>query len=231
MNIGRKIHNLLHPALGQVLMLHRVVERIGPQPEAPRLEVTLGFFEKTLDAFLQKGVVFIGIDQVAERIKTKNQKHFVCLTFDDGYLDTYTHAYPVLKERQIPFCVYMTRDFFQGTAKPHWNPGAEMMDRGQLVAMASDSLCTIGVHTCSHPHLSRLTVEEQRHEIADCKADIERLIGHPVRHLAYPYGDYNEETLTMVRAMGFETAVTVSGRPVRDDARLFELDRVSLIER
>ena len=92
MGIGRKIHNLLHPALGKVLMLHRVVERIGPQAEAPRLEVTVDFFAKTLDGFLRQGVDFVGIGQVPERIKSKNRRPFVCLTFDDGYLDTYTHA-------------------------------------------------------------------------------------------------------------------------------------------
>ena len=231
MGIGRKIHNLLHPALGQVLMFHRVVERIGPQPEAPRLEVTVGFFAKTLDDFLRQGVDFVGIGQIPERIRSKNRRPFVCLTFDDGYLDTYTHAYPLLKERQIPFCVYMTRDFYQGTAKPHWNPEAEMMDRKQLTARASDPLCTIGVHTCTHPHLSRLTVEEQRREIADGKADLEQLLGMPVSHLAYPYGDYNQDTLRMVHEMGFETAVTVSGRPVRNDARLLELDRITLTEK
>ena len=54
MGIGRKIHNLIHPVLGQVLMLHRVVEHLGVQPEALRLEVTVGFFAKTMDALLKK---------------------------------------------------------------------------------------------------------------------------------------------------------------------------------
>ena len=156
---------------------------------------------------------------------------FVCITFDDGYLDTCTLAYPVLKERQIPFCVYMTSEFYQGKKKPHWNPEVKMMGDEQLVALASDTLCTIGVHTCSHPHLSRLTVGEQRQEIADCKTDLERLIGYPVKHLAYPYGDYNKDTLKMVREMGFETATTTSGCPVRGDTHLLELDRVTLIEK
>lgn len=224
--IIRKIHNLLHPKLGKILMLHRVVERIGPQPEAKTLEVTIDFFAKTMDDFLRQGVDFICIDQVSERVKSKNRHLFVCITFDDGYLDTYTHAYPVLKKRQIPFCVYMTRDFYRGIAKPHWNPGVEMMDREQLIAMASDPLCTIGVHTCSHPHLSQLIEEDQRREIEECKADLEQIIEKPVCHFAYPYGDYDERTLRLVKDLGFETAVTTSGRHVRSDSNLLELDRI-----
>lgn len=230
MGISRKIHNLLHPALGQVLMLHRVVERIGPQPEAPRLEVTAPFFAQSLDTLIKQDVDFIAMDQVADRLQSRNRKPFVCITFDDGYLDTFTLAYPILKERQIPFCVYMTRDFYRGTAKPHWNPEAEMMGVRQIKELGSDPLCTIGAHTCSHPHLGKLSKEEQGREIEACKADLELLLDKPVRHLAYPYGDYNQETLQIVRQLGFETAVTTSGRSVRNDAKLLELDRVSFIQ-
>lgn len=211
-------------------MLHRVVEQIGSQPEARNLEVTLDYFTKTLEGFMKESVDFIGIDQVASRLKTKSHHPFVCVTFDDGYLDTYSLAYPVLKERQIPFCVYLTRDFYQGKAKPHWNPEVEMMTADQLLELSNDPLCILGVHTCSHPHLSQLSAENQRHEIEACKADLENILGKPVRHLAYPYGDFNLETLGIVRDLGFETAVTTSGRHVRNDSKLLELDRVFLKE-
>lgn len=230
MRLARKIHNLFHPALGRVLMLHRVVDSIGPQPEAPRLEVTVPFFALALEALLEQDVDFIAMDQVAERLQSKNRNPFVCVTFDDGYLDTYSQAYPILKERQIPFCVYMTRDFYRGTAKPHWNPEAEMMGVSQIKELGSDPLCTIGIHTCSHPHLSGLSKEEQRHEIEECKTDLEHLLGRPVRHLAYPYGDYNQETLQIVGQLDCATAVTTSGRFVRNDAQMLELDRVSFIQ-
>ena len=231
MDIVRKIHNFLHPPLGKVFMLHRVMEPVGFKPKPPYLEVGKDFLAEVMDAFKEMGVDFIGIDQVAERIRSKKSPYFICVTFDDGYLDTYTRAYPVLKERQIPFCVYMTRNFYQGKAKPHWNPSVEMMGEEQMLEMAADPLCTIGVHTCSHPHLSQLVEEEQRREIADCKADLERLVGRPVRHFAYPYGDYNDITLRIVRELGFETAVTTSGRQVRNDAQMLELDRVSFIQK
>lgn len=230
MGLGRKLHNLLHPAIGRVLMLHRVVEHIGSQPEARVLEVTRDFFAKSLDALQKEGVDFITIDQVAKQLKEKKHKPFVCITFDDGYLDTYLLAYPILKERKIPFCAYMTRDFYLCQAKPHWNPNVEMMGVDQLLELSTDSLCTIGVHTCTHPHLSGLSYEEQLREIEMCKVDLERLLGKTVCHLAYPYGDYNLDSLRIVRDLGFKTAVTTSGRPVRDDVRMFEIDRVTFVQ-
>lgn len=231
MGIGRKIHNFLHPPLGKVLMLHRVVDRVDFNPKPPYLEVTRDFLEEVIKGFQKNGVDFIGIDQVGERIRSNKSPYFMCITFDDGYLDTFTKAYPVLKDRQIPFCVYLTRNFYRGEAKPHWNPWVEMMGEEQVLALASDPLCTIGAHTCSHPHLDQLAEEDQRCEIADSKADLERLIGKTVRHFAYPYGDYNEKTIQIVHELGFETAVTTSGCQVRNDAQLLELGRVNLTEK
>ena len=105
-----------------------------------------------------------------------------------------------------------------------------MMGVDQLLELGSDLLCTIGVHTCSHPHLSQLVVEEQWREMADCKADLERLLGKSMLHMAYPYGDYNQATIQIARDLGFETAVTTSGRQVRNDVSLLELDRVTFMQ-
>ena len=212
MRITRKIHNLLHPKLGKILMLHSVG--------------STELLESLVSQCRQEGYEFVSLDEAAKRFKEREGRRFACFTFDDGYLDTYTVAYPFLKGQGIPFCVYMTRDFYRGTARPSWSPEVEMMGVAHLVDMASDPLCTIGVHTCSHPWLSQLPVEVQRGEMADCKADLEGLLGVEIRHLAYPYGDYDQQTLAIVAELGFLTATTVSGRFVRDDAKLLELDRV-----
>lgn len=171
------------------------------------------------------GYEVVGIDEVMKRIINPSKK-FVCFTFDDGYLDTYTIAYPTLTKLNVPYCVYMTRDFYRGKAQPIWDSSALMMSAEQLKEMSENPLCTVGVHTCSHPHLGKLGVEEQRYEILECKNDLESLLGLTIWHMAYPHGDYNEETLNIVSELGFKTAVTTSGRYVRDDSKPFELDRV-----
>ena len=227
LRIMRKLHNLMHPERGCVLMLHCVAAR----PEDNYLVITVDYLEKTIHSYFQQGYEAVSIDEVGRRIANHEKKRFVCFTFDDGYLDVLTLAYPLLKAWQIPFCVYMTRDFYRGTAKPHWNPEAPMMGVEQLLELSADPLCAIGAHTCSHPHLSQLSSDEQRREITESKADLEQLLGKPILHIAYPYGDYNQETLRIVRDLGFETAVTTSGRRVRNDSKLLELDRVSLIQK
>ena len=229
MGIARKLHNLTHPVVGHILMLHSITEH----PVNPGLEITPKWLEQTINNYQARGWLFVSIDNLATlntQHTTLNTKKWVCLTFDDGYLDNLTLAHPILKKHQVPFCLYATRDFYRGTAHPHWNPEASMMTAEQLAELSHDPLCTIGCHTCSHPHLSTLPVEQQRRELADSKADLEQLLGTDVRHLAYPHGDYNADTLRIVAELGFKTAVTTSGRPVRTDAQLLELDRITLTQ-
>lgn len=209
--IPRKIHNLLHPKLGKIMMLHSIN--------------SAEYLVSLVSQCRKDGFEPISLDDGVERLLNRGKK-FACFTFDDGYLDTYTIAYPTMERLGVPFCVYMTRDFYRGASQPAWDPTAQMMNTAQLKEMSSTPFCTIGVHTCSHPHLSTLSVEKQRRELADSKTDLENLICKEVRHMAYPHGDYNQDTLKIALELGFATAVTTSGRHVRSDSQLLELDRV-----
>lgn len=212
MKFSRKIHNLLYPKLGKILMLHSVSSS--------------GYLESLVQQCDKDGFEPVSLDEAVERMRKRGGRRFACFTFDDGYLDTYTIAFPTLVALNVPFCVYMTKDFYRGTSKPIWDPSAQMMDVGQLREMSRSPWCTIGVHTCSHPRLSTLDMNAQRQEIAGCKADLEDLLGREISHMAYPHGDYNQDTVKLVAELGFVTAVTTSGRHVRRDSQLLELDRV-----
>lgn len=69
-----------------------------------------------------------------------------------------------------------------------------MMSKTMLLEISKDELCTIGSHTQSHCHLSRLEPEEQRRELFNSKHVLESMIGKDVWCFAYPYGDYSEVT-------------------------------------
>ena len=210
--IIRKIHNLLYPKLGKILMLHSV--------NSPKL------LESLVSQCREEGYEPVCLDEAVRRFQKHDKRKYACFTFDDGYFDTYSIAYPTLEKMGVPFCVYMTRDFYRGVSQPVWDASAKMMNVEQLKKISESQLCTIGVHTCTHPHLSVLTPEQQHCEIVDCKSDLEDLLGRRISHLAYPHGDYNQVTVKIVTELGFATAVTTSGRHVRRDSKLLELDRV-----
>lgn len=231
--LRRKIHNLTHPVLGHILMLHRVVEQRSDEPEQRELEVTPQFLEQTINEYRGKGYRFVSIDQACEVIAGKDKgKPFACLTFDDGYQDNYDIAYPILKQHGIPFAVYVTTGFIDNQLPMWWYLGEQLgISTESLKALDTDSLCSIGAHTVSHPKIDTLSPEEQKKEIEQSLQELEALLGHSIRHFSYPHGAYNDDSLKIVSKSGFTSALCAWGGNIRKgDVSLLELPRIELKE-
>lgn len=114
---GIQAHKLFAPAysgLGHILTFHRVV----PSESRPRihnhlsLEISPEQLERTIQFYKNQSYRFVSLDEVYRLLQapTTSEK-FVAFTFDDGYKDNYTIAYPILKKHQIPFTIYVTTNF------------------------------------------------------------------------------------------------------------------------
>lgn len=85
------------------------------------------------------------------------------------------------------------------------------LDWDGLRRIAADPLCTIGVHTLTHPMLAKHDADFVRRELAQSRALIEREIGRPAVHLAYPVGDATSagpREFAIAEELGFKSAVT-----------------------
>ena len=231
-NLRRKLHNLTHPILGRILMLHRVVEHRSDDPAQRELEVTPDFLEQTILDYRQKGYTFIKIDELPIfnfQFSIFNSSCFVCLTFDDGYQDNHDIAYPLLKRLEVPFAVYVTTGFIDNRLPMWWYPGEQLgISSESLKTLDAAPLCTIGAHTVSHPRLDTLSLDDQQKEIAQSHQELEALLGHPVHHFSYPHGAYNTDTLTIVKQQSFRTALCAWGGTVRRGANPLTLPRIEL---
>lgn len=113
----------LFPFDGQILMFHRVCPRNGAAriPDNELLEVSPEFLERVIAFYKNLRYDFISLDQMLERFKNPgDRKKFVVFTFDDGYEDNYTLAYPIFKKHAIPFTLYLSTDFPDGKAVLWW---------------------------------------------------------------------------------------------------------------
>ena len=94
--------------VGYIYMFHMVCPKGDHLAPIDELRVSPEFFEDFLKA-QQKRLEFISIDEVPERMANHRQsKPFGVITFDDGYEDNYTYAYPILKKLSIPFTIYVS---------------------------------------------------------------------------------------------------------------------------
>lgn len=108
---------------GHILLFHRVC----PEEKRKRiswgkaLEVTPEYLEMVLRFFMDRGYEIISMDGLREILRGKRSgKRFVAFTFDDGYADNFTYAYPVFKKYDAPFAIYVTTGFPDRQAVPWW---------------------------------------------------------------------------------------------------------------
>ena len=88
---------------------------------------------------------------------------------------------------------------------------AACLDWAGVAAMAREPLCTIGVHTLSHPMLAKHDAAMMEREMAESRAIIADRTGQPARHFSYPVGDpasAGEREFAMAQKLGFASAVT-----------------------
>lgn len=230
--IRRKIYKAFHPIVGEIWMLHRVVEQRSDLPKQRELEVTPDWLEPKILEYKSKGYSFISINNLTTlntKHSTLNTKKWVCITFDDGYRDNYTLAYPMLKRLNVPFTVYVTTGFIDNQLPMWWYPNEQLgISIEELKALDADPLCTIGAHTVSHPKLDTLTREQQYQEIAESKQTLENILSHEVCHFSFPHGAHNDDTLAICRELGFKTIVQSWGGSLRRSEHPEVLPRINI---
>ncbi len=124
----------------------------------------------------------------------------VLLSFDDGSETHHSVALPALRALGFPAI------FFPMTVvldKPGWLSGDQLRD---LDAAGM----TIGGHTWDHQRLDRLPADQWAVQLAQPKALLESILGHPVDLMAYPYGAWNAEAAAQVAAAGYRAAWQLS---------------------
>ena len=110
------MHRLMRPlvgGIGCILTLHHV-RPARPDAFQPNrlLEITPEFFEVLLRSLKRQNIDVISLDELHRRLIAGDfERRFVCLTFDDGYKDVLQWAYPLLKQYEMPFAMFIATSF------------------------------------------------------------------------------------------------------------------------
>jgi peptidoglycan/xylan/chitin deacetylase (PgdA/CDA1 family) len=192
-----------------VLMYHQVAAD-GPAARA-RWRVTPEAFEAQLRYLREAGFHGIRLDdwRAALGLRRPLPGRAVLITFDDGYRDFATVAWPLLQRYGFSAVVFavsgrvgMTND---------WDPGAmggpELMDWEELRRLRDQGV-EIGSHSVSHPRLAHLAPADVVREAALSRATIQRELERPVIAFAYPFGDHDPAIQHLVGACGYDLAFT-----------------------
>ena len=200
-----------------ILYYHRVAPGVDP-----RTGVTPEIFRgqmKILAALGYRGVTLQEALMRTAAPRTTSGPEPIVLTFDDGYLDNYEHAAPILEEQGFRATIYFVAERMGSrvdwTEDPLWG-GHALMDPGKARELVEKGF-EAGSHTLTHPDLARLPEAEARREIAESRPRLSDLLSTPVTTFCYPYGSFLPIHAGMVREAGYHAARTVRryrpGRP------------------
>ncbi len=137
--IQKIITPLIRPfyqGIGHILMFHRICDDAGRirVPGAANIEYPPAKFACLLDQLQNAGYQFISLDELSGILLTRKKvPEFIVITFDDGYADNFTTAYPILKERNIPFSIYVTTSFPDEKAVIWWYILEDMINQNRVI--------------------------------------------------------------------------------------------------
>jgi peptidoglycan/xylan/chitin deacetylase (PgdA/CDA1 family) len=175
-----------------VLMYHK----IGDPPPGSRLKklwVSAADFRRQLQYLKEHGyaaVDFRDWRDAEKGVKPLPEKP-VMITFDDGYMNNYEVAFPLLREfgmKGCVFLVYESVDKHNDWHDPKTEPWLKMLTWAQIREMQDSGLVEFGSHTMRHRNLAELPLEEVRWELSESKARLEEKLGRETIGFAYPYG-------------------------------------------
>ncbi len=185
-----------------ILMYHYIRPDPGPDdPVGQTLSVSPEVFAGHLAYLAEQGYSTITMTELADAWQGRRSlpSKPIVLTFDDGYRDFYTNAWPLLEQYGFSATIYV---FDAVLDQPDY------LTREMILELDASGTIDIGSHTIYHNDLPGLSDSDAEDEIIGSKRALEELLGHSVRTFAYPHGSYSERDVALVRAGGYTLAVT-----------------------
>ena len=186
-------------------------------------------FEAFLKAQIQKGRKALTFHQLTQQIEGKipKTKNSFYVSFDDCNTSVFTRAYPFLKQHNIPFILFITRNLI---GKKNF------LTSEQIMFMAKDPLCTIGSHAVNHKMFRYLTTDEAKTEYEQSRRYLQQLTDQPIHCFAFPYGRLVEvscENIKQLQQTDYQFAFSAISGNLKQQwiSRKYYLPRINVSEK
>ena len=199
------------------LMYHRFEEN-----KYPSTNIKNEIFIKHINEINNAKLEFITFDKFEEIIKTKIDKKYILLTIDDAFESFYLNAWPILKNKKIPFILFVSTREIGKYGYMTWD---------QIREVEKSNLVTIGNHSHSHDYL----IDEENSVI---KSDIDtsikifkKKLGYSPKVFSYPFGEYSSSFKKIVKNFDFKFAFGQHSSVIDITKDFFELPRFPINEK
>ena len=195
--------------------------RIDISPIDSRYYVTPEKFEEQMKLLHDWGYTSITAAMLIEAI-TKGAElppRPFLLTIDDGNLDNYTNAFPIMQKYGFTGVLYLVGNYIGAK---------DYMTVDQILEMHNAGW-EVGSHSMNHLDLTKLEPDAMRYEIVESRETLEEELGVPVLTFAYPFGLFNDAAVDYIKFAGYIGAMGASGySPSQGEWNLYNLQRAEI---
>lgn len=188
------------------------------------LSITAPTLRRHLSSLVSQGVEVVSPSRVAETISP----NAAALTFDDGFANFYTEAFPALSREGLNATVLIVAGKCGRSSdwarQPNAMKNRELLTWSKIQELQAAGV-TFGAHSMTHASLPDLAMDVAALEILDSKRAIEDRTGEAVECFAYPYGEYTEPIAAIV-ARNFRIGLTTDMGFVCSGSRAEALERI-----
>ena len=198
-------------------MYHRFDEN-----KYPSTNIKNEIFIEHLNEINNKKIEFISFKKFEKIIKKNIDKNYVLLTIDDAFESFYANAWPILKNKKIPFILFVSTREIGKNGYMNWE---------QIKEVSASNLGTIGNHSHSHEYLVDWPTDEIKSDLENSIKIFKRNIGYSPKVFSYPFGEYSNNFKKIVSDLGFEFAFGQHSGVIDSTKKFLELPRFPINEK
>lgn len=201
-----------------VLLYHHIAKKT-PQNS---YYVSPEIFDSQMKWLQDNSYQVISLDEFFQGITGKKSlpKKPVVISFDDGYMDNYKNAFPILKKYGYT-ATFFVKTSTIGKGDMNWKILKELQGAGM----------TIASHSVDHNDLKKLKPEEVDKELTESKNILEENLGGEIKYFSYPLGTYSNQIVEEVKKAKYAAAFTVIhkvNQNIKNENDLYKLPRIHI---
>ena len=199
------------------LMYHRFEEN-----KYPSTNIKINDFKKHLKIIEDNKIAFVNPKKLKDELLNNKKQRKILLTIDDGFLSFYENAWPLLKERKVPFILFVSTREVGSFNYMTWN---------QIKELAKEDFVEIGNHSHSHEYLVDEHIEVIREDIEKSIKIFKDKLGKNSNFFSYPFGEYSLEFKRLIKSLNFDYAFGQHSGVMDDTKDFYELPRFPINEK
>ena len=199
------------------LMYHRFEEN-----KYPSTNIRINDFIEHLKIIENNEISFINPKNFENEIKNNKKKRKILLTIDDGFASFYKNAWPILKEKKIPFILFVSTREVGAFNYMTWD---------QIKEISKEDFVEIGNHSHTHEYLADEKNELIKKDIAKSISIFKKNLGKNSDFFSYPFGEYSNDFKKIIKDFGFKFAFGQHSGVIDETKDFYELPRYPINEK